>query len=489
MEKIFILYLFSIIFFLSKGELIDIEVQLDSESNNLIYNGKIYKMSNETLPEKYTEEETSFFDSFWFNFIGFTILACFAGAMSGLTVGYLSIDMLILEIKLDSGTEQEKIYAKKIKRVINDHHWILVTLLLCNAFACEAMPILLDKLVSDIMAIVVSVTVLLFVGEIVPQALCTGPNQMKIAAFLAPFTYGLMIITFPLSYPIAKFMDLVEGKHSKTRFCNSDLKSVIELHLKEYTGHAINTQQIGYFTGFLDLINTKVKELTIPMEKVYKLDYNQIINYNSIKQIKETGYSRIPIYEDDPNNLIGILYLKDLVGNDLTHPAKLNELNINILNVIHISEETFIFDLLEQFQNGNSKIAFVYKEISKDDPLLLPDDRITVKEDNKGIDEQKEEEKIDGKESLSINDNQFEEELLSNNINKTNKVEENLSEDKTQEKIINEDKLILDKDSLKKTNREIIGIITLKDLIESLLKIHFHNENEIIRKSIRKSSI
>ena len=41
------------------------------------------------------------------------------------------------------------------------------------------------------------------------------------------------------------------------------------------------------------------------------LDYNQIINYNSIKEIKETGYSRIPIYEDDQNNLIGILYLKD----------------------------------------------------------------------------------------------------------------------------------------------------------------------------------
>ena len=90
---------------------------------------------------------------------------------------------------------------------------------------------------------------------------------------------------------------------------------------------------------------------------------------------------------------------------------------------------------------------------------------------------------------MSINDNQIEEELLSNNINKTNKIEENLSEDKTQEKIIKEDKLILDKDSIKKTNREIIGIITLKDLIESLLKIHFHNENEIIRKSIRKSSI
>ena len=212
MKKFFLLYLFSIFFFLSKGKLTEINAQFEHQSDILIYNGKVYKITNETFIESNSDNSTitskseeeksdSFLDGFWFNFIGFSILACFAGAMSGLTVGYLSIDMLILEIKLESGTEQEKIYARKIKKVINDHHWILVTLLLCNAFACEAMPILLDKLVSDIMAIVVSVTVLLFVGEIVPQALCTGPNQMKIAAFLAPFTYGLMIITFPLSFP------------------------------------------------------------------------------------------------------------------------------------------------------------------------------------------------------------------------------------------------------------------------------------------------
>ena len=97
--------------------------------------------------------------------------------MSGLTVGYLLIDMLILEIKLISGTKQEKIYAKKIKKVINDHHWILVTLLLCNSFACEAVPILLDKLVNDIMAIVISVTVLLFVGEIVVRLYAQAPTR------------------------------------------------------------------------------------------------------------------------------------------------------------------------------------------------------------------------------------------------------------------------------------------------------------------------
>ena len=111
------------------------------------------------------------------------------------------------------------------------------------------MPILLDKLVNDMMAIVIIVTVLLFIGEIVPQALCTSPNQMKRASFLASFTYSLMIINYSLSYPIAKFMDLVVGLHGKTRFFNSDLKNVIELHVKEFKGN-LNAQQIGYFTGF-----------------------------------------------------------------------------------------------------------------------------------------------------------------------------------------------------------------------------------------------
>ena len=95
----------------------------------------------------------------------------------------------------------------------------------------------LSKLVNEMVAVIISVTVILFVGEIVPQALCTGPNQMKIASFLAPFTYVLMCITYPLSYPIAAFMDCVIGVQGKNRFCNNDLKDIIILHMKELMGH------------------------------------------------------------------------------------------------------------------------------------------------------------------------------------------------------------------------------------------------------------
>jgi CBS domain containing-hemolysin-like protein len=452
-----------IIFLLSNfifcKELVSVQAQYDPTTNTLIYNGYSYKKSEQKeIYQEYYETEMisfnseekksdSFFDGFWFNFIGFSILACFAGAMSGLTVGYLSIDMLILEIKLISGTEQEKIYANKIKKIISDHHWILVTLLLCNAFACEAMPILLDKLVNEMMAIVISVTVLLFVGEIVPQALCTGPNQMKIAAFLSPFTYALMIITYPISFPIAKFMDCVIGLHGKTRFCNSDLKSVIELHVKEYKGN-LSPQQMGYFTGFLDIMNKKVGELMLPVEKVFKLNYKYKINKANIDKLIESGYSRIPIYEGDSNNLIGILRVKDLIGKDLLRTCLLNELDINLMEPIHITEDTLFLDLFEKFKSGKSRMAFIHKELK--DEKLLPDN-----EDKNIINE----EKIEVKEPL-LGD------------------------------IIKEDK----KEQKKIKGTPVIGVITLKDLIENWLNIHImgeenYDEDDKLKKPKRKTTL
>jgi len=294
------------------------------------------------------------------------------------------------------------------------------------------MPILLDKLVNEVMAIVISVTVLLFVGEIVPQALCTGPNQMKIAAFLAPFTYSLMIITYPLSYPIAKFMDCVVGLHGKTRFCNSDLKSVIELHVKEYKGN-LNAQQMGYFTGFLDVMNKKVGELMLPIEKVFKLDYKYKIDKVNVEKLINSGYSRIPIYENDPNNLIGILRLKDLVGIDLLNPSILSELDIKLNDAVHASENTSFLDLFEKFKDGKSRMAFVHKELK--DEKLLPDNEIEDEKENHLVKEEKQEKQEEKKEKQEEKHEKekIDEPLLINN-HEENKIIEDGDKEKRKEK-------------------------------------------------------
>ena len=145
MKKQIFLITLILLFFSSYEKYVtkNINVLYDSDTNSFIYNNKLYEIKQPE--EKLTWKE------FCFNLFMAIFLTCFAGAMSGLTVGYLSIDSLILELKISNGTEDEKFYAKKILKIISNHHWLLVTLLLCNSFAAEYMPIVLDKLCGETM--------------------------------------------------------------------------------------------------------------------------------------------------------------------------------------------------------------------------------------------------------------------------------------------------------------------------------------------------
>jgi len=146
-------------------------------------------------------------------------LCAISGLMSGLTIGLASIDHLTLEIAAKQSKEMEK-SAKNIFAVINQHHWMLVTLLFCNACCLEALPIYLSKAVSELWAILFSVFGILVAGEIIPQAICTGPKQIQIAELLCPVVIGLMYLTLPITWPIAKFLDLLLGEHKIQRFRN-----------------------------------------------------------------------------------------------------------------------------------------------------------------------------------------------------------------------------------------------------------------------------
>lgn len=96
----------------------------------------------------------------------FTCLAV-SGFMSGLTIGLASIDELTLEI----AAKQSEFVAKRaniIFRVIKHHHWMLVTLILWNAFAQLTLPIFLSKAVSEFVAITFAAISVIVVGEIIP---------------------------------------------------------------------------------------------------------------------------------------------------------------------------------------------------------------------------------------------------------------------------------------------------------------------------------
>ena len=91
-----------------------------------------------------------------------------------------------MKVKLKSGTESEKKSAERIIKILEKHHLLLSTLLIANSLAAEALPIYLHEVIPAAMAVLVSTLVVMIFGEILPQALCTGPKQFQIASMSVP---------------------------------------------------------------------------------------------------------------------------------------------------------------------------------------------------------------------------------------------------------------------------------------------------------------
>ena len=103
-----------------------------------------------TDPEVTEPHETDFYIT---NIAAVSICVILAALMAGLTMGMLSLEPLELAIKMRTGTESERRMAKTLLPLINDHHRLLVTLLVINAAANEALPLFLDELVPGYVAI------------------------------------------------------------------------------------------------------------------------------------------------------------------------------------------------------------------------------------------------------------------------------------------------------------------------------------------------
>lgn len=93
-------------------------------------------------------------------------LVLFAGLMSGLTLGLMSLSLVDLEVLQKSGKPADQKHAGKILPVVRRQHLLLCTLLIGNALAMEALPIFLDSLVPAVGAILISVTLILLFGEV-----------------------------------------------------------------------------------------------------------------------------------------------------------------------------------------------------------------------------------------------------------------------------------------------------------------------------------
>lgn len=109
--------------------------------------------------------------------------------------------------------------------MVQQQHQLLVTLLLCNAVAMEALPIFLNYMFNEFVAVVLSVTFVLAFGEIeglwfrcqvIPQAVCSR-HGLSIGASLIWLVKILMLLCWPISYPVGKVSLLHHKKEKKKK--------------------------------------------------------------------------------------------------------------------------------------------------------------------------------------------------------------------------------------------------------------------------------
>ncbi|RVX21012.1 putative DUF21 domain-containing protein [Vitis vinifera] len=363
----------------------------------------------------------------------------------------------------------------------------------------KALPIYLDKIFHPFVAILLSVTFVLAFGEIIPQAICTRYG-LSVGANFVWLVRILMIICYPIAFPIGKVLDAVLG-HNDALFRRAQLKALVSIHGQEAgKGGELTHDETTIISGALDLTEKTAEEAMTPIESTFSLDVNSKLDWTAvyisdllgirmeflglkeaIGKILARGHSRVPVYSGNPKNIIGLLLVGVVVKSLLTVRAETETpvSAVSIRKIPRVPADMPLYDILNEFQKGSSHMAAVVKVKGKNKNPLP-----------KGDGERFEENKV------ANGNSQYTTPLLANDNDKSENVVVDI--DKVP-KPTNTNKQTPSQQNGATTNSlphlpediedgEVIGIITLEDVFEELLQEEIVDETDVyvdVHKRIR----
>ncbi|CAE5981785.1 unnamed protein product [Arabidopsis arenosa] len=399
------------------------------------------------------------------------LLVLFAGLMSGLTLGLMSMSLVDLEVLAKSGTPRDRLHAAKILPVVKNQHLLLCTLLICNAAAMETLPIFLDALVTAWGAILISVTLILLFGEIIPQSVCSH-HGLAIGATMAPFVRVLVWICLPVAWPISKLLDFLLGHGHVALFRRAELKTLVDLHGNEAgKGGELTHDETTIIAGALELSEKMAKDAMTPISDTFVIDINAKLDRELMNLILEKGHSRVPVYYEQRTNIIGLVLVKNLLT--INPDDEIQVKNVTIRRIPRVPETLPLYDILNEFQKGHSHMAVVVKQCDKIHPLHNNDAaNETVNEVRVDVDNERspQETKLQRRTSLQ---------KWKSFPNRANSFKAR-SRSKRWSKDNDADILQLNEHPLPKLDEEedAVGIITMEDVIEELLQEEIFDETD-----------
>lgn len=313
------------------------------------------------------------------------ILVSFSGLFSGLTLGLLSLDKAELKRKISLGDKKaEKVYA-----VRKHGNLLLCTLLLGNVAVNSTLAIFLGSIASGFIGGVIATGLIVIFGEIVPQA-SISRYALAVGAQTAWIVKVFIYILFPVCFPIAWILDKALGDEMSTIYSKKELMKIVEEHEGSQQS-SVDADEKRIISGALSFSDKTAEQVMTPRTVVYALSLEQVLSQSVLNTIKNKGFTRIPVYEDSIDNVVGLIFAKDLIG----LPAHKTVSDIYRKKFQIINKDMRLDDLLNVFIQTKTHLAVVRDEFGGTSGVITLEDVIEevlsteiVDEDDKIIDMQ-----------------------------------------------------------------------------------------------------
>jgi len=244
---------------------------------------------------------TNFELPLWLNIVCILCLLILSGLFSGLNLGLMALDQNDLKVISSCGTKREKKFASVIAPVRARGNFLLCTLLLGNVLVNTTLTTLLDTVTGSGAIAVASATLSIVIfGEILPQAICSR-HGLAVGAKTIGITYIFMALTAPIAYPISVALDKLLGEEIGVVYNREQLTEYIRI-TRDAT--RLEDNEFGIITGALALRSKTAKDVMTPLDSVFMLPEETKLNFQTVKDINDRGFSRIPVFGVSLSNLL-----------------------------------------------------------------------------------------------------------------------------------------------------------------------------------------
>ena len=291
-------------------------------------------------------------------------LTCCSAFCSGLTLGLMGLDMTMLGVVMQSGTDKDKARARKIEPIRKTGNQLLCMLLIGNTAVNAGLAITMASLTSGFWGFITSTCLILVFGEITPQAICCRHGLAIGAALFWPIQLCMWVF-YPLAYPIALLLNLVLGKEIGLSYSREELIALLALHAQSGQTECgpqgdLNDMEAQILTGVLRFTEKTAQDVFTPLKYVQAVGLHESLDLSTLNCVYRSGHSRIPVYDGALANLVGLIYVKDLIildPEDSVPVAKVVEYFDHALP--RVSGEMGLLQLLDEFVEGHAHMAVV----------------------------------------------------------------------------------------------------------------------------------